>query len=115
MEISPSLGSLADLPYLSKVVDEGVVVPHVFLWQVGTPLPILILLLDRVVTQVDRFVEILYFIRLGTESRNKEITDWVLPATSPKSHLRYEDLYIQMTRGFQSVTRTHCLISNFVW
>ena len=66
-DVAPTLG----LPSLSQIVDEGVVVPHVLLWQVGTSLSILIFLLYCVITEMDGLVEILHFIRLRTESKKK--------------------------------------------
>ena len=55
-------------------------------------------------------MEIIYLEWLGTKSEKE---NFILLLMLP-SHLRYEDLYIQITKGFQSVTRTHCLISNLV-
>ena len=69
--VAPTLG----LPGLSQIVDEGVVVPHVLLGQVGASLPIFVFLLYRVVTQVDGLVEILHFIRLRTESKIRDFLD----------------------------------------
>ena len=65
------------LSHLSEIVDEGVVVPHVLLGQVGASLPIFVFLLYRVVTQVDGLVEILHFIRLRTESKIRDFLDWL--------------------------------------
>ena len=45
-DIAPALG----LARLSEIVDEGVVVPHVLLRQVGASLSVLVFLLDGVVT-----------------------------------------------------------------
>ena len=67
-DIAPALG----LARLSEIVDEGVVVPHVLLRQVGASLSVLVFLLDGVVTQVDGLVEILHLIRLRTESRMRK-------------------------------------------
>ena len=60
---------MASHSHLSQIVDEGVVVPHILLRQVGASLSILVFLLNGVVTEVDGLVEILHFIRLRTESR----------------------------------------------
>ena len=69
-----------DLP---QVVDEGVVVPHVLLGQVGASLPIFVFLLYRVVTQVDGLVEILHFIRLRTESKMRKYRRFPLLQSFP--------------------------------
>ena len=59
-------------------------------------------------------MEILNFVRLRTESKCHDMRAEIPDAGLCCVDLRYEDLYIQMTSGFQSVTRTHCLMSNFV-
>ena len=65
-DVAPSLG----LTRLSEIVDEGVVVPHVLLGQVGAALPVLVLGLNRVVAQVDALVEIIYLEGLGAKSEH---------------------------------------------
>ena len=65
-DVAPTLG----LPGLSQIVDEGVVVPHVLLGQVGAALPVLVLGLDGVVAQVDALVEIIYLEGLGAKSEH---------------------------------------------
>ena len=97
--------------HLSEVVDESIIVPHVLLWQVGTPLTVPVFRLNCIVTQMNTFMEIINLEWLGTKSRQKHIN---VIYHKLVSYLRYEDLYIQITKGFQSVTKTHCLISNFV-
>ena len=55
---------------LAQIVDEGVVVPHVLLGQVGAALPVLVLGLDGVVAQVDALVEIIYLEGLRAKSKH---------------------------------------------
>ena len=55
---------------LAQVVDEGVVVPHVLLGQVGAALPVLVLGLNGVVAQVDALVEIINLEGLGAKSEH---------------------------------------------
>lgn len=96
--------------YLSEVVYKSFIVPHILFWKVGTSLPIPVFSLNCIVTKVDTFMEIIYFEWLGTKSEKEKLILLLML----QSYLRYEDLYIQITKGFQSVTRTHCLISNLV-
>ena len=57
--------------HLSEVADESIIIPHVLLWQVGTPLTVPVFRLNCIVTQMNTFMEIINLEWLGTKSGQK--------------------------------------------